>query len=232
MIVRMGLLQKRPELTMQDFDAYWARQHAGLARTLPGLRGYHQNHVIEAAQRGIDFHRGSKDYDGFSQLWFDDMVAMVEAIESQSAGLLADEQAFIGDLDLIVTEPFTVIPPDPQGPAVKRMSTLRRRPDLSAQEFVREWRTHADLVKRMPGVAGYVQHVVVARARGDESGKSGTPSASYADVPLDGVVEMWFRDIDDVAAAFSSPEGQATMRHATTFLADINTYLVDCVRIL
>jgi hypothetical protein len=157
---------------------------------------------------------------------------MVRAIESQGAGLFADEQAFIPDLDLVATEPVTVTPASPEGLAVKRMSTLRRRPDLSAEEFRGEWQIHADLVKRMPGVAGYVQHVVVARGRDDESGKSGTPAASYDEVSLDGVVEMWFRDIRYVESAFSSPAGQETMRHATTFLADINTYLVDCIRIL
>jgi uncharacterized protein (TIGR02118 family) len=232
MIVRTGLLQKRPDLTMQDFHAHWAGQHASLARALPGLRASHQNRIVEAAQRGIDFHRGSKDYDGFSQLWFDDMDGMEAAIDAHGASLLDDEQLFLGQLDVVITTPNTVIPAPEDAVAVKRMSTLRRRPELSEEDFRREWGVHAGLVKRMPGVEGYVQHVVVARAKDSEGEKSKTPSATYDDVPVDGIVEMWFRDLDHLEAAFSSPEGQVTMRHATTFLQDINTYLVHSIRVL
>lgn len=231
MIVRIGLLQKRPELSMREFDEYWMKQHADLARDLPGLRAYQQNHVVEAAQRGIDFTRGSKDYDGFSQLWFDDADSMTQAIDSLSNQLFTDEQEFIGDLDLLVTEPVTVIP-TPDHASVKRMSTLRRRPELSVAEFVAAWSDHAELVRRMPGVAGYRQHVVIDRARDTDQGKSGAPTASYDDVPIDGVVEMWFGDVGDIESAFSSPEGQETMRHAATFLSEINTYIVDCIQIV
>jgi hypothetical protein len=71
------------------------------------------------------------------------------------------------------------------------MSTLRRRFEVPAKKFVEEWRVHGDLVRRLPGVLGYVHNIPLARAR-DDGGKPGTPTATYADVPIDGVVEMRF----------------------------------------
>ena len=63
MIVRMGLLQKRPQLSTRDFRRHWREVHGTLAAQLPGLRRYHQNHVVERAQRGIDYARGPRDLD-------------------------------------------------------------------------------------------------------------------------------------------------------------------------
>lgn len=231
MIVRMGLLQKQAGLTDEEFREYWSKRHSTVASTLPGLRRYHQNHVTEASQRAITFRRGSKEYEGFSQLWFDDLEAMVSAIENQANTLTEDESHFIGDLDLVIAEPAAVIQPPEESGAIKRMSTLRRLPGTSVQHFVDEWRHHADLVRQMPGVLGYVQNVVVARGK-DAHGKSAMPDAGYDAVPIDGVVEMWFRDTSAIEDAFSSPQGQKTMSHAKSFLGEINTYLVDCLPIV
>lgn len=170
------------------------------------------------------------EYDGFSQLWFDDLASMASAIDAQGPVLLDDERAFVGDLDLVMVEPTTVIEP-PEGEAVKRISTLRRRPDTSAAKFVAEWRVHADLVRRMPGVLGYGQNSVVARAK-DTGSKSGRPTATYDQIAIDGIVEMWFPDTAAIDGAFRSVEGQETMRSARSFIADINTYLVECVTVL
>ena len=63
--VRMGLLKKKQDRTTEDFQRYWREHHAGLARKLPGLRGYVQNHIIDQMQRGITYQRGPEQLDGF-----------------------------------------------------------------------------------------------------------------------------------------------------------------------
>ena len=72
--VRMGLMRKKDSWTSADFNAYWRDKHGPLAAKIPNLREYWQNPVIDRLQRGIDFARGSWDFDGFSQLWFDDAM--------------------------------------------------------------------------------------------------------------------------------------------------------------
>ena len=44
------------------------------------------------------------------------------------------------------------------------MSTLKRRPDVSSEEFQREWfDVHSVLVKRLPEVKGYTQNFIFDR---------------------------------------------------------------------
>jgi hypothetical protein len=49
MIVRMGLLTRKPGVTTEQFRRHRCEVHGPLAARMPGLRRYHQNHVVDAA---------------------------------------------------------------------------------------------------------------------------------------------------------------------------------------
>jgi uncharacterized protein (TIGR02118 family) len=219
----MGLLQKRSDLESQDFRKHWRDRHGPLAAKLPGLRRYHQNHVVDRQQRGITYARGGLDFDGFSELWFDDLLSMEAAFASEQVNELgADEARFIDDLKLITAVQHVVIPTPTGTPLIKRMSTLKRRPDVSAEQFKIEWfDIHSVLVKRLPQVKGYTQNLIFDRSLG-----RGKP-ANYEDLPIDGIVELWFTDVDALNAGFASDAGKTLMTHATEFIAEISTFLVE-----
>lgn len=231
MNVRMGLIRKKPAWSDDDFRAYWRDEHGPLAARAPGLRAYWQNAVTDRLQRGITFARGPWDFDGFSQLWFDDRGQADHAFHDGelAAALVADERHFLGDLHIVTAEQSVVVAV-PEGEArgrlLKRISTLKRRAGLSEEDFRREWRVHADHVRRMPGVAGYRQNVILARER-----LKGRP-CGYDELPIDGIVELWFEDTATLDAAFASPAGQVTMQHATTFLEEITAFLVTERRVV
>jgi uncharacterized protein (TIGR02118 family) len=227
----MGLLRKKPEWTTDAFRAYWRDKHGPLAARAPGLREYWQNHVTDRIQRGIDFARGPWDFDGFSQLYFDDARQADHAFNNSdmAAELIADEQVFLGELHIVTAEQNVVVPvPDPAQRAalLKRISTLKRRPGVSEAEFRREWIVHRDLVGQMPGVAAYRQNVVVARER-----IKGQP-CGYDELPIDGIVELWFKDAATLEAAFGSAAGRTTMKHAQTFLGEITVFSVEERRVV
>lgn len=230
--VRMGLIKKQPDWSTERFDAYWRDHHGALAARVPGLQGYWQNLVTDRVQRGIDYARGPWDFDGFSQLWVDAGPSGDSSFRDGglAAALVADEQHFLGGLHIVATEQTEVIalPEDPAARArlLKRISTLRRRADISEDDFRREWRVHAELVRTMPGVNGYRQNVVTARER-----VKGQP-CGYDELPIDGIVELWFESPEVLNAAFASPEGQRTMAHAKTFLAEITAFLVTERRVV
>jgi len=228
MQMRMGLLNKKADWTSERFRAHWREHHAALARQLPGLRSYVQNHVTDRMQRGFVFSRGPEELDGFSQLAFEDIEAMRAALSTPiGPRLVKDEQHFIGRLRIVTVDQHTVVPPPPDGTALKRMSLLRRRPDVTPEAFAREWReVHGPLVSRMPGILGYRQNLITGR----ESPK-GTP-VGHEGLPLDGIVELWFSDAAAIDATFGSPLGQETMAHAQTFIDEITTYLVETVRVV
>jgi uncharacterized protein (TIGR02118 family) len=221
----MGLIRKKPQWTTQEFQEYWRGTHGPLAARAPKLREYWQNAVTDRLQRGIEFARGPWEFDGFSQLWFDDVQQADSAFKDAelAAALIADERHFMGGLHIVTAAQHVVlpVPAEPErGALLKRISTLKRRSDITEDDFRREWIAHRDLVNKMPGVSGYRQNVVIARER-----IKGQP-CGYEDLPIDGIVELWFESPATLEAAFSSPAGRTTMVHAKTFLAEITAFVV------
>jgi len=228
MIVRSGLLRKKPEWSTEAFRRHWREKHGPLAARLPGLRRYEQNHVTDSVQRGITFQRGPEQLDGFSMLWFDSLEAMQAAMATEAGqALVEDERHFIGDLRIVSIDQVEVIPPAHDRPLIKRMSLLRRIPDVSPETFEHEWRVeHAHLVRRLRGVHGYRQNLVLAREV-----PKGRP-VDYGTLPIDGIVELWFDDSESLNAAFASPQGGTLMMHAREFISEITTFLVEPVVIV
>jgi uncharacterized protein (TIGR02118 family) len=106
MIKLVFSLRRKPEMTREEFQAYWRDQHASLvSRHAEALRirRYVQTHALSsevaAAQSAA---RGSEPdvYDGEAELWWDsvdDVVAAVSTPEGRQAAieLLEDERRFI-----------------------------------------------------------------------------------------------------------------------------------------
>lgn len=229
--VRMGLIRKKADWSAEAFRKYWLENHGPLVSTLPSLREYRQNHVIDRLQRGIDFARGPWNFDGFSQLRFDstEEVHRTFAPNELSAALIKDENHFLGGLHIVAARQVEVvqIPPEPgRKRLLKRMSTLRRRKDLTEDDFRREWQVHASLVREMPGVSAYRQNIIIEREL-----VKGEPCA-YEDLPIDGIVELWFESPETLETAFASPQGKRTMAHAKEFLSEITAFLVREERIV
>lgn len=228
MIVRIGILRKKEVLTTEAFRKHWIEVHGPMAAKIPGLRRYQQNHVVDSVQLGVNYPRSPQIIDGFSQLWFDDLSSMQSSITPDITKMLAeDEDRFIGNLHLVFVMQNVVMPTASDKPLIKRMSLLKRRHDVDAGTFQREWwEVHSELVRSMPGVEGYTQNLVIDRSI--DRGKS----ASYDEIPIDGIVELWFRDIPSLEAAFASPAGQKAQAHGKTFIEEVTTFLVETYRIV
>ena len=224
MIVRMGLLTRRPDMSQAEFGRHWFEVHGPLAARLPGLRRYHQNHVVDDRQLAIDHARGPWSIDGISELWFDSDDAMKRALSSDEYKEVArDHHLFVGPTALITAVQNVVVPVDPSaGPLVKRMSILTRKPGLTPEQFKDEWwGFHAEAVSKFPNLMGYTQNLVTGRSAG-----LGQP-ASFEALPIDGMVELWFRSVADVEAAFHSSAANVSQTHALSFIAEITTFLVE-----
>lgn len=230
MIARFGLLQRAPGLTPEEFDRHWQLAHGPLAARFPGLRAYSQHLVVDKEQFGIDHARGPWDLDGMSELHFDDLDAMMTAVATPAFGAAhKDEADFLGDVHLLACEKHEVVPVDVgDGPFVKRMTLLKKLPGVSDAEFRHQWlKLHADWVRQWPDVLGYTQNLVVDRYHGAR-----TQSAGYDDVPVDGIVEFWFRDKETAAKLYASEIVARTQQHALEFLDEITPFFVETRRIV
>jgi uncharacterized protein (TIGR02118 family) len=137
---------------------------------------------------------------------------------------LPDIVNFCGDAKLVMCQPNVVVPVTADaGPLVKRMSILTRRPDITAARFRDEWfGFHAEAVQKFPNLMGYTQSLVI-----DRGGVDLTNPTPYEQMPVDGIVELWFRSVEDVQTAFRSPAAEVSQRHALDFIGTITTYLVE-----
>jgi uncharacterized protein (TIGR02118 family) len=206
----MELIRKQADTVDSEFRQSLKSRGEALRATAPSLRRCQQNVVIDRRQRGIDYARGDLDFDGIGQCWFDDPSDSPVILGSPSVSALQN---------VVIPEPADV-------PLIKRMSTLKRRTDVSAERFKSEWfELHATLVKRIPGVMGYTQNLIIGRCRAD-----GAP-ADYQELPIDGFVELWFADKPGLDAAFATGQAKTLMTHALEFIGEISTFLVDPITI-
>ena len=97
---------------------------------------------------------------------------------------------------------------------IKRMSILTRRAEVTPEDFRAHWfGLHADLVKRMPQVRGYVQNLWL--------GPGPNPLRPPGPHRIDGIVELWFDDAASMDAAFASDRGQELMADGQEFIAAV-----------
>ena len=87
---------------------------------------------------------------------------------------------------------------------IKLIALVTRKEGLAREEFVRIWRDeHTKLVAALPGLRGYTQNVALGTR----------------EWPVDGVVELWFDDMD----ASDTDEGRAVRTHEATFVGSVET---------
>jgi len=97
------LLQRRTDMSRDDFSHWWLGAHAKLALGLPGLRGLSFN-LVEGDASG--------DVDGVSELWFDSQAAFEAAYASEHGrAVAADSMAHVARRErLLVAEHALRVP--------------------------------------------------------------------------------------------------------------------------
>lgn len=226
MISRISLLKCREGVSEEAFrDGMMGAVHDVIA-AMPELRAGEINFVTDRQQRS-HLGRGAIDIDGFIEMFFDSYGDMEEAYRQSGDALLAA-------LEPLVEEPLstlvavkkrdTLVPAYLDGKAIKRVSFCDRREGVDAATFHDEWwYTHSLLVKLMSGYCGYNQNLVIDRL------VQGKP-VHYADLPVEGMVEFWFEDMDAFDECYSTTGFKLRASvHAAEFIGTVTTYFVQAV---
>jgi uncharacterized protein (TIGR02118 family) len=91
---------------------------------------------------------------------------------------------------------------------IKLVFSLRRRADLTRDEFQAYWRDqHAPLVARHADVLGIRRYVQTHARASEVAAAQSAVRGSEIDV-YDGQAELWWDSLDEVIAAVSTPAGQ------------------------
>jgi uncharacterized protein (TIGR02118 family) len=88
MVKAIFIATKLPGLTLGEFFDHWQNHHGPLGAKVPGVRRYVQNHALPEAY--ID---GSQTHDGWSEVWFDDLAALHQAVKSPEWRTLGEDGA-------------------------------------------------------------------------------------------------------------------------------------------
>ena len=106
---------------------------------------------------------------------------------------------------------------------IKLVFTLRRRPELTREEFQAYWRDrHAPLVSRH-AEALRIRRYVQTHARSSELATAQSAARGSEPDVYDGQAELWWDSFDDIAAAVSTPIG----RQAAVELLEDEHHFID-----
>lgn len=104
MIKRVSMVRRRPDLSHEDFVAYWLGPHAEIAREMPGALGYVVNVADDPDEAG---------WDGFAEVWFESREAADTAFASEpfASRIKADRPKFVGEQVIFFVNETAVLPP-------------------------------------------------------------------------------------------------------------------------
>lgn len=105
MIKRMGLFQRRQDLTPAQFSNYWAKKHSPLVLQMPKFKSYTQNHTVDFLPDFSSQHP-SFALDGIAEMYWDNMEQMQEDFEQLNAigALRQDETEFMSHISVCIAE--------------------------------------------------------------------------------------------------------------------------------
>jgi uncharacterized protein (TIGR02118 family) len=95
---------------------------------------------------------------------------------------------------------------------IRRLSLVRKRPELTRAEFLDRWTgEHVEIAKRLPGLRGYVIHILDGDAP-----------------PFDGIAVTTFDSREEAERAFADPElADGLRRTRDEFAASVEVYFVE-----
>lgn len=226
MISRISLLKCKEGVSEEAFRDGMLGEVRGIIAGMPDLRKCEINFVTDREQRS-HLGRGAIDIDGFIEMFFDSYGDMQKAIAESGEALLAALEPLVDQpisTLVAVKKVDTPVPAYLAGKVIKRVSFCDRAEGVDAMVFHDEWwYTHSHLVKLMSGYCGYNQNLVIDRLVQDDS-------VHYAELPVEGMVEFWFEDMDAFNECYGTPGFKLRCSvHAAEFIGTVTTYFVEAV---
>ena len=105
MIKRMGIFQRRSDLTLNQFSAYWGKKHSPLVMAMPKFERYTQNHRMDLLPNFLSEHLGF-DIDGIAEMYWQTDAQMQQDFNSQQGMnvLRQDETEFMSHISVCIAE--------------------------------------------------------------------------------------------------------------------------------
>ena len=219
MVKLIFLCRRRPDITHERYAELLLGGHVPIAlRHHPTLRRY----VVNIVEQG---RPNEEELDSIGELWFDTLVDYRERLYDSPEGeriVQRDVAGFMGGAHAYATTEHVqkavgTAPVGGRTPGITMFCPLRRRPDLTHQQFVEHWlTTHVPLaLEHHPHMVRYITNVVDQRLSNSGS-------------EWDGFAEISFANPADVGERlFATPQGERIVRDdIARFIGHTFPYLV------
>jgi uncharacterized protein (TIGR02118 family) len=217
MVRRISFTRRAAGVSYPDFQSHWRGPHAELARHLPGLRRYVQNHAVLGPDGPWLPYPG---FDVCADLTFEDAEAVQAALSSPEyrAAAIADEEGFsdMTHLTSMIIEAAVGPETEPDAGAVKLMTFLRRSAQFERARFVESLLGPYAVA---PAGASVARELLLA------ADEAGAPPA------FDAVDTLWFRDVREALRFTTSPAAQAARWELGGLVAGAERLLAREVRV-
>lgn len=207
-------LLKRPDgHSPEAFRAAWRDEAQGAALTISGLVGYVQNFCLPGAYR-----TRTPLFDGYAEEYYashDARAARCLGADAPMAMEARAQQMLLLPVSAIVVKPGAT-PTD----AIKSVELIRRREDMTMEDFGRYWRErHGPLACTLPFLRYEQNHLAIC-------------GGSAGDVPFDGAAITWFPDTDSMRATASLPAYRSVRADEANFLQGTSPVLLTTAHIV
>jgi uncharacterized protein (TIGR02118 family) len=188
-------MNRRDLISLDEFRELYL-EHTNRSREIPGVLKY----VASTAIQGVN--GGEPPFDAVAELWWEDLDAVRNSyLERTWNATRTEHTSFLSGRFMFECDEYNFLSPPEGTSAVKYMAFLNRKDGLGRDEFRSYFlETHVPRALETPNLLGYRASIAICSANGDSLLKE-TPDAA----PFDGVVEMWFADVDSFDAAFRDP---------------------------
>jgi uncharacterized protein (TIGR02118 family) len=207
MIKAIWAANRKPDMSDEAFYGHWFNVHGNTHGVKTGMRRYIQHHTLAEARDGR--YGATPSHDGLSIGWFDDLAQMKAAYDTPEWGMMLTDAPNLFDLNMgvVYSEERPIIDGETKPGMVKLMAMVNRHPDLSVEEFQREWfEVHGhELGAKVPGQRRYVQNHPPLEVYDDPELRE--------QVNFDAFVEHWYDDLDAMKASLASPEMAKLREH-------------------
>ncbi|MEU1289239.1 EthD family reductase [Kitasatospora sp. NPDC005856] len=196
MIHQLIFAAPKPGMTEQEFQRYWLEVHAvQYASKIPQIRKYLIDTRIPTGPKDLE-----PLWSGVAEIWLENEQEQLASLQTEEflQGARLDEPRWAAFWRTVVldTDAHVVVPaPVNRGGGVKLIRLVKRREGLPLREF-RELSLgkHAELVRQLPGLRGYLQ------------GHTRDGFYGIGEAVLDAAYQLWFDDERALDAALASPQ--------------------------
>lgn len=217
MVRRISFTRRAPGVSYEDFQTHWRGPHADLARHLPGLRRYVQNHAVLGPDGPVLAYAG---FDVCAELTFADMTVMDSSLSSPEyrASAIADQAGFsdMAHLTAMIVDARVTPDTDPGADAVKLMTFIRRSAQSERGRFVEAF---LGAYAAVPAAGSVARELLLAAEE-----ERGAPA-------YDAIDTLWFPDVDAAVRFTTSPAAQSARWELGAFAAGTERLVAREVRV-